>query len=89
MTKVVAVNSRADTRYAGYDGEKRRVHGEVFEWPEGVKMGSWVQPVGDPLPEPRNGITNAEKVATRGMTLKEASTPLELPSAPKKSKKSH
>ncbi|MDX0262432.1 hypothetical protein GOC60_14710 [Sinorhizobium meliloti] len=29
----------------GYVGGVLREHGEVFEWPEGNKVGSWVEPV--------------------------------------------
>lgn len=84
--KVVAVKSRADSIYAGYDGEKRRRHGEVFDWPDGKKLASWMRPEGTKIDEPEDGIGNAEKIAVQSMTLKQAATPLELPTAPKKRK---
>lgn len=82
--KVVAIQTRADSHYAGYDGEKRRKHGEVFDWPDGVPLGKWVIPEGKPIPEPVSEISNAEKVSDRGMTLREATQAPELPTVPKR-----
>lgn len=32
---------------AGFDGLCRRKEGDVFDWPDNVKLGSWVEPVGE------------------------------------------
>lgn len=44
-------------KVVGFDGTKRRRGGEVFDWPEGVPLGSWVE-AADP-----NDKRTAEAVA--------------------------
>ncbi len=44
------VKVKAQSR--GYVGGILREHGEVFEWPDGHKLGSWVEPIGSASEQP-------------------------------------
>lgn len=69
MAKVIASER-------GYIGKLLREPGEVFEWPEGVKLGSWVKPIkaaevpaedgepADPGPEKGKGKKGRAKAET-------------------------
>ncbi len=62
----------------GYAGHEVREIGDVFEWPEGHKVGSWVVPVGSKVEEVAKdegkGKTDDDKSAGKGKGKGKAET---------------